>query len=176
MARIRKFVAYRSIERPYTRKSKYKKKNYVRSCPASKLVRCNMGNINKKFEFTLNLVSKAHLQIRHNSLESARLTANKMFEENAGKDGYFMRLRVYPHHILRENALASGAGADRLSTGMQAAFGKNISVAAQIRKGQTVIEARVNKQHLEMAKKALHRAAYKMPCSFMIAVEKNLAV
>ena len=51
MARVRKFVAYRSVERPYTRKSKYRKKNFVRAAPVSKVVRYNMGNINKKFDY-----------------------------------------------------------------------------------------------------------------------------
>ena len=47
--------------------------------------------------------------------------------------GYFFQLRIYPHHILRENPLAAGAGADRMSTGMKCAFGKPISVAARVK-------------------------------------------
>jgi len=38
MARIRKFVSYRRIERPYTRTSKYENKSYVRMSPNIKII------------------------------------------------------------------------------------------------------------------------------------------
>lgn len=34
-----------------------------------------------------------------------------------------MELKAHPHHILRNNKTAAGAGADRLSTGMKQSFG-----------------------------------------------------
>ncbi|MBI5065636.1 hypothetical protein HZA97_05350, partial [Candidatus Woesearchaeota archaeon] len=45
MSRIRKFVAYRRLDRPpYTRYSKYKKLSYVRSRPVCRVVRFDMGD------------------------------------------------------------------------------------------------------------------------------------
>ena len=55
-----------------------------------------------------------------------------------------MMIRIYPHHIMRENPLATGAGADRMSTGMKKSFGKTIGVAARVHKGQTLVTVNVN--------------------------------
>ncbi len=173
MAKKRKFCAYRALERPYTRFSKFKKCSYVKARPVNKIVRYDMGNLSKKYPYTLRLVSKTSLQIRDNALESGRLSAIRLLEEALGKTGFRLRLVVYPHHILRENALASGAGADRMSTGMQASFGKTIGVAAQIKRGQTLFMVEVTKNNLDTAKRALKRASYKLPCSYLIQVEEN---
>ncbi len=170
MARIRKFIAYRRLERPYTRVSKYKKKSYVKANPHMTLVKFEMGDPSKKFSHTLNLVSKTDLQIRYNALESARQTANRLVENKLGKKAYFFKFKVYPHHVLRENPLAAGAGADRMSTGMSHSFGKAIGRAARVKKGQTVLTIKVNKQNLSTAKTALKRASHKLPNSYRIEV------
>ncbi|MBW2978464.1 50S ribosomal protein L16 [Candidatus Woesearchaeota archaeon] len=172
MARIRKFSAYRSIERPYTRISKFKKKSYVKSTPHRTTVKFDMGTRKKKFRYKLDLVSKADLQIRHNAIESARMTCNRILEAQAGKNGYFLRIKIFPHHILRENPLAAGAGADRFSTGMSHSFGKPISSAARVRKNQVLFHLDINKQHLDLAKLALKRAAKKLPCSCLLKVSE----
>lgn len=173
MAKLRKFVAYRRLERPYTRTSKFKKLSYVRTRPHINIVRYDMGDPTKKYGYQLDLVSKAILQIRHNAIESARQTANKLLEAKLGTSGYYFKIRMYPHHILRENPLAAGAGADRMSTGMQAAFGKAISAAARItRKGQTLFTIYTNRQNIEVAKKALKRASCKIPCSTSTIVKE----
>ena len=145
MARIRKFAAYRRLERPYTRISKYKRKSFIKANPPHNIVRFNMGNPKKKFEYTLNLNSKIDVQIRHNALESARQSSNRMLEKDIGAKDYYLNIMVYPHHVLRENPLAAGAGADRFSTGMSHSFGKPISRAAQIKQGQTIFKLKVDK-------------------------------
>ncbi|MEM4282536.1 MAG: 50S ribosomal protein L16 [Candidatus Woesearchaeota archaeon] len=172
MARLRKFVAYRHLETPYTRFSKYKNKNYVRARPVCKVVRFYAGEVEKPFEYELQLVSKDDLQIRDNAIESARQCSTRVLEKALGKTGYFLQCRIYPHHVLRENPLATGAGADRMSTGMARPFGKSIGIAAQIKKGKILFIARVNKQHLGLARTALKRAAGKLPCSTSILTLK----
>ena len=112
MARLRKAVAYRRLERPYTRHSKFNKLSYVRGRPVSRVVHYNMGDLKTEFPCKVILRSNADLQIRDNALESARQTSNRFMEKNVGKTSYCMSIRIYPHHILRENPLASGAGAD----------------------------------------------------------------
>lgn len=175
MAKKRKFCAYRGLERPYTRKSKFRKKSFVRSSPVPKIVRWDMGNLLKRdWEYTVMLISKDDLQIRDNAIESARQLANKLYETKIGKDNYFFRIRAFPHHMLRENPLASGAGADRMSTGMQLSFGKVIGIAAQIYRGKKMFEVQTSKQYLDVAKLGLKKAATKMPCSFTIQIEKNV--
>lgn len=174
MARLRKFVAYRRLERPNTRVSKFKKHSFVKANPAHTIVRFDMGHQQKKFDYRLELVSKADLQIRHNAIESARQTSNRMLEKTLGNE-YTLKVMIYPHHILRENPLAAGAGADRFSTGMAHSFGKPISKAARVKTGQTMFRLDVNKINIETAKKALQRAQYKIPCGCLIEISKNSA-
>jgi large subunit ribosomal protein L10e len=130
-----------------------------------------MGNLKADFPVAVHLSVNDELQIRHNALEAARLSANRHLEKALGKQGFHLKVRSYPHHFLRENPLASGAGADRMSTGMKCAFGKIVGLAAQFRANQEVYSAYVNPQHLDVAKKALLKAAKKLPCSCRIRVE-----
>lgn len=173
MARLRKFCAYKRLERPYTRVSKFKKKSFIKANPNITIVRFEMGDPKKKFEYTFNLISKSALQIRHNAIESARQSSNRLLEHRLGTSGYFFKIKVYPYHILRENPLASGAGADRFSTGMAHPFGKPIGKAAQVKKGQILATLSVDKAHLQLGKLAMKRVAYKLPCSCLIKMVKN---
>ena len=172
MARLRKFVAYRALERPFTRKSKYNEKSYLKSVPSIVIARFNMGNPRREYPYRVYLRVKCALQIRHNALESARQTANRMMEKAIGNTMYAMTLLVYPHHALRENKLAAGAGADRMSMGMSLSYGTVISLAAQLRVNQAVLRIDCDKVHLELAKKALHRASTKLPCTCIVTVEE----
>lgn len=163
MARLRKFTCYRRLERPYTRKSKYSKLSFVKVIPASRISRHEIGNPTKKFRYSVLLKSMHNLQIRHNALEAGRQSANKLLETHLGKDGFFLKLKVYPHHVLRENPLATGAGADRMSTGMAHPFGKPISLAAQVKKRQPIVKVDVDEEGLKAAKEAMQRFGYKLP-------------
>ncbi len=173
MARIRKFAAYRRLERPYTRMSKFREKSFIRAAPHLVLNKFTMGDPTKEFPIKLNLIAKNPVQIRHNAFESGRMTTNRYLERNLGKKAYCFRIVVYPHHILRENPLASGAGADRMSTGMKCSFGKAISRAAQIKAGQTIFTVWVAESNIEVAKKALDRAKHKFPCSCAVVFDEG---
>ena len=174
MARLRKFVAYRSLKRAYTRFSKYKTKNFVRMRPVCKVVRFDMGEQRADYQHRLALLpaTETGFQIRDNAIESARQSANRVLESALGKTGYFFRTKIYPHHIMRENPLASGAGADRMSTGMAHNYGKPMGVAAQVKPGKPVFEVFVNKENISLAKKALKRASYKIPNHCLIVEEE----
>lgn len=173
MAKTRKGISYsKKLERPYTRKSKYRKKSFVRAAPRNKVIRFMGGNKTKDFTHRIDLVSKADVQIRDTALESARQTANRYLERNVGKTDFFSKIRIYPHHILRENPLASGAGADRMSTGMKKSFGKAIGVAARVKKGQVVYSLHVDEKNVRKAREALRKFSCKLPCSFNIDVNK----
>ena len=170
MARIRKFSAYQNLERPYTRISKYTKQNYVRGgFPNMKIVRFDMGTVNKEYDTVVKLNVLRAMNIRQESLESARVVSNRYLEKTLGKN-FHLRLKVYPFHVLRENPLASGAGADRMSTGMKLSYGKTIGCAARMREGQTVFELRIDKKDLKAAREALGRSATKLPCSCKVIV------
>ncbi|MEM3126693.1 MAG: 50S ribosomal protein L16 [Candidatus Woesearchaeota archaeon] len=173
MAKIRKGVSYRRLERPYTRISKFREKSYIKASPHIAIAKFDVGDNEHKFSHRLDLVLRKDLQLRHNTLESARQTTNRLLEKKLGKNGYHLKLRVFPHHILRENPLASGAGADRMSTGMSKSFGKIIGKAARCFSGQAIMSAYVDENGLDIAKKALKRAQYKVPCACSIVFNKN---
>ena len=170
MARLRKFVCYRGMERPYTRISKFKKKSYIRADPAKVIVRYDMGDDRKQYDFEISLVSKTDLQIRSNAIESARQTCNRHMEKVLGPMGYYFKVRVYPHHILRENKIAAGAGADRFSTGMSHSFGIPTGTAAQVSKGQVIASLRVEKAHLDLGLKSINRMRHKLPSNCALVV------
>ncbi len=171
MVKLRKFSAYQKLERPYTRISKYTKKNFVRGgFPALKITKFDMGTPQKQYDAVILLNSNDSMNVRQNSLESARMTSNRLLEKTLGKE-YHLRVKVYPFHVLRENALASGAGADRLSTGMKLAYGKPVGTAARVREGQTLMELRINKINLTVGREAMRRAARKFPCSCKIVAQ-----
>lgn len=170
MARLRNWTCYRDLKRAYTRFSKYKKLCYVRARPANRISRYT-GGTQEKYQFDVHLVAGKTLQIRDSALESARQVSNRMLEKVLAKSGYFIQMRVYPHHILRENPLAAGAGADRLSTGMAHNYGKPIGLAAQIKKGQPIFTVKTNKENVPLARRALKHAMYKLPCHCSVVVK-----
>jgi len=172
MAKLRKNVSYQKLERPYTRISKFSKKNYVRGgFPHMKVIKFDMGEPNKEYNTTIKLNSCKAMHIRHNALEAARMTSNRLLEKTLGRSAYHLRIKVYPFHVLRENPLASGAGADRMSTGMKKSFGKSVGSAARVKEGQTLIELRINKENLKLGKEALSRASKKFPCSCKVVAQ-----
>lgn len=173
MAKLIRAGAWRRLERPYTRKSKYRSKAFVRSVPANKVVKFEMGDLSRKFPFVVLLHSGADVQLRHNSLESARKSANRYLEDKVGKKQFKLKFRVYPHHILRNNPLASGAGADRMSTGMKMSFGKAVGIAARVYKDQPILEVHCLAKDVKAAKIALTRARHKFPVGGYLSVEEQ---
>ena len=174
MVELRKGCCYRKLERPYTRKSKFKSKGYIKAMPNHKISRFNMGDSKKKYDFKLKMVSKDTLQIRHNALESSRVIVNRNLQRTLGTN-YCFFLNLYPHHGLRENKMLGGAHADRLQKGMGHPFGRVIGTAAQVKVGKTLFTALVYKGGLESAKVAFKTAFSRLPGRFSLEVEPILA-
>ena len=141
---IRKAGAYsKRYARPYTRKSKVTKKSYIKSVPFSKIVKFKMGDLkgyaNGKYPIEMIVKTKEQIQIRDNAIEAARQFLNRHLVNGIGKDFYF-EVKVYPHHLLRENKMLTGAGSDRMQTGMAHSFGKTIGRAALLKRNQVLLE------------------------------------
>lgn len=172
MAKKRKFCAYRRLERPYTRRSKFRSKSFVRATPQTKIVRFDMGNKSKKdWDFTVDLISKGDLNIRDNAVESSRQLINKFFETKLGTENYHFRIKAYPHHMLRENPLASGAGADRMSTGMKMSFGKVVGIAARVNRGKAIFSVHCNKENVAKVTEGMAKANSKLPGNYSVQVK-----
>ena len=150
---------------PYTRKE------YIKGKPQIKIAKFHGGQ-KGKYDFSVQLLLNEKLQIRHMAIESTRLAANKTLEKTVGETGYWSRLRIYPHVLLRENKMIAAAGADRLQEGMRRAFGKAVSLGARVKAGQIIMEMHVKKEHVDAATKALKAACVKLPGTATINVVK----
>ena len=177
MASLRKASAYSKKKvRPYTRKSKNKSKAYIKVIPHNKIVKYNLGNIKAfndgNLKFHLNLISDEKVQIRDNALESGRLIINKNLEKRIPNQ-FYLEIKVYPHHILRNNKTAAGAGADRLSSGMTHSFGVVEGRAAIVKAGKEIFfVATDTEQNSRIAREVLSMVKAKIPCKSRIIFEK----
>jgi large subunit ribosomal protein L10e len=150
----------------------YTRREFMGGVPANRIVQYDIGNPKGDFPVVMTLVVDESCQIRHSALEAARIAANKHIQKFAGSLGYHLKIRVYPHHVIRENKMATGAGADRVSSGMRRAFGKAVGTAARVKRGQKVMTLRTNTMHFEAAKEALAKGGYKLPTPTRIFVER----
>lgn len=179
MAKLRKWCAYRKIERPYTRWSKVRAKAFVKSRPGKKIIKYDMGDLigaGKQFDLKLRLVSKDPAQIRTNALEAARVAALKRLEAKFGRMGFYFKIKVHPHQAIRENPLAAGAGADRLSTGMKHSFGKIIGTAAKVEEGKDIFEIYIPKVNENFGRELLGVASKKLPIRSTVVAEYKKAI
>jgi len=158
---------FRRLERPFT------KKEYIDGAPGTRLRQFEMGNKAASFPVKLTLVAMEGVQVRDTALESARIAANKYIAKRAGGSNYFLKVRIYPHQILREHRMAVGAGADRISQGMKAAFGKPVGLAARVFPGTKIMSLWTKPEFFDFAKDALKRAGQKMPTPTKVIVEEG---
>jgi len=149
-------------------------RNYIGASPQLKIRQFNMGNPLLKYDTVADLLSTDSLDIRDNAIESVRSTVNRKLVKDLGKDAYFMKVRVYPSHLIRENKQAQGAGADRVSQGMTLNFGVPIGRMARVRAGQVIFSVLCMKEQKEIVKKALLRAKAKFPCSVEIIFHNDI--
>ncbi len=132
----------------------------------------DQGNLSGKFEYQVDLIAGKAVNLRHNAVEAMRIASSKVLSEGLGKQGFHLKIRAVPHNIIRENPLATGAGADRISTGMKLSFGRPVSRSAHVYKGKVLISIFVNEQGLSFAKKALKNSSYKVPIGCKIVSKK----
>ena len=178
MVGLRKASAY-SKKRvvPYTRVSKKRQKSFVKTVPQQKIVKFSMGNpslYNKgKLPHILTFVSTEAVQIRHNALESTRQFVNKKLDKELSGQ-YLFRIIPFPHHIQRENKMLTGAGADRMQTGMQLSYGKASGKAAILKPNARIFFIAVpNLQAVAFTRKVLKQIKAKLPCKTKILYNKE---
>ena len=174
MAKLRPASCHRRIKRAYTRTSKYRRLSYIKGAPNHKIIHFDSGNRRyEMFPKTLVLNGTKAINLRHNAIEAARIVVTRQMSKTIGKFAFGLKLRVFPHHIIRENPIAMGAGADRMSQGMRSAFGKTISRAARLTPDQTIIQVYVQEENIKDAKRALEKASKKFGISCTIKILDN---
>ena len=171
MARLRPARTFRYIHsQAWARYSQKKpKKNYIRALPHTSLLIFKMGTPSDGYDTTVTLNTEQDVQVRSNALEAARQQVHK-YLEGAIPLGYEFRVLVYPHQVIREHKMATGAGADRISQGMNNAFGKPTGVAARLRNGQAVFMIKTSKKNINHAKEAFRKASGKLSGNYRTKV------
>lgn len=150
------------------------------------------------FPLCIHMVSNEYEQLSSEALEAARICANKYVTipsqakprkildlvwltvslsrylvKVTGKEGFHLRVRAHPYHVVRINKMLSCAGADRLQTGMRGAFGKPYALVARVNIGQILLSIRTRDSNGAAAIEAMRRSTYKFPGRQKIIVSKN---
>ena len=160
---------------PYTRISSKKGKSYIKTVPPQAIVKFSMGShqmfADGKLPHILTLVAEEKAQIRHNALEASRQYINKQLDTILPAQYYF-RVIPFPHHIQRENKMLTGAGADRMQSGMQLSFGKSAGKAAIVKPGAGIFMiALPTEKAVQQARGIIKIVKPKLPCRAKIIYE-----
>merc|ERR1711919_26047 len=150
----------------YCKNKPYPKSRFNRGVPDPKIRIFDLGRKKAgvdEFPLSVHLVSDELEQLSSEALEAGRICCNKYLVKNCGKDGFHIRIRVHPFHVLRINKMLSCAGADRLQTGMRGAYGKPQGLVARVKIGQPLMSIRIKPHHVAAAQEALRRAKFKFP-------------
>ena len=138
------------------------RREYMGGIPQCKIARFSTGQASNDYDIKLELTNQVRGQVRHNAIEAARVAANKKLVL-IGESSYFLKVKLYPHIVLKENKMIATAGADRLQEGMRHAWGKPTGLAARVYAGKVMLEVHIMKENLSQAKDALRTAASKLP-------------
>ena len=174
---LRKAGTYsKKYARPFTRTSRNKSKSYIKTIPVTKVVKFHVGNqidyANGKHTYAVSMISEQKVQVRDTALEAARMALTKELDEKI-LGQYYLAVKVYPHHFLRENKLAAGAGADRMATGMTQSYGVIIGRAALVGAGQPLFFiSTATEKGAQIARDALQKVRAKVPCATRLVFRK----
>ena len=160
---------YRKIEgQVYTRRE------YMGGVPNCRVTQFDTGNLRAEFPLSLTLDTEEAAQVRDIALEAARISAVRVLEKMAPNE-FHLKVRRYPHQVLREHKMAMGAGADRISDGMRRAFGKPVGHAVRAAIGTALMTVYTTEAHVAHAREALRKAAHKLPVPTRVIVATRTA-
>ena len=155
----------------YVRGQPSTRREYMGGVPNPRITQFVLGNKTDSFPVKISLYPVERCHVRHNALESARITVNRAMEKKVGAQNYRIQIRVYPHVVIRENKQATGAGADRVSQGMRAAYGKNVGTAAEVQANQKIISIETKEEFIQASKEALRKAGMKIPSPCKVCID-----
>lgn len=158
---------YREIEgQVYTRRE------YMGGVPNCRIVQFDVGNLKARFPIQISLHAEEAAQVRDIALEAARVSAVRVLEARAPNQ-FHLKVRRYPHQVLREHKMATGAGADRISDGMRGAFGKPVGHAVRAQIGTPLLTVYIAEATLGIAKEAMRKASHKLPVPTRVVIIAN---
>ncbi len=147
----------------------YTRREYMGGVPNCRITQFDTGNLRQEFPLSLTLDTEEAAQVRDIALEAARISAVRVMEKTAPNE-FHLKVRRYPHQILREHKMAMGAGADRISSGMRRAFGKPVGHAVRAAIGTALLTIYTTDAHLADAREALRKASHKLPVPTRVIV------
>jgi large subunit ribosomal protein L10e len=128
-----------------------------------------------EYPIQIHVISKEKCQLRDNAIEAVRQYLNRFLQTKLGKE-FYLEVKPFPHHILRENKMLTGAGADRMQTGMSRAFGKTMGRAALIKPKQTLYIVGVKNPKAEIeARKLIKATKARLACKTTTETIKSKA-
>src|SRR3990170_2176615 len=134
----------------------YARKEYMGGIPNSRISQFEIGDLRTEFQVAVHLIADEPCLMRDQALEAARISGNRHIAKLAG-NAYKLKLRLYPHQVLREHKIAVGAGADRISSGMRGAFGTPVGRAARVEPGTKVFTIYATGANADHAREAMRR-------------------
>merc|ERR1711920_641382 len=120
----------------YQKNKPYPKSRFNRGVPDPKIRMYDGGKKKAQWDMfpaCVHMVSYEKEQITSEALEAARIAANKYMQNNTGKEGFHIRIRVHPWHVVRVNI------------------------------GSILISIRTKIESIPYAQEALRRAKFKFP-------------
>ena len=93
--------------------------------------------------YYLTLKSNNYKEINIQTIKKYKFVITNYEHINSIMKEFYFEVKPYPHHMLRENKMLSGAGADRMQTGMAHSFGRTVGRAALVKKNQVIIIIKV---------------------------------
>jgi large subunit ribosomal protein L10e len=144
----------------------FPKSRYNRGVPDSRIRIYDAGKKKadvEEFPYCVHLVSLEKEQISSEALEACRVAINKYLIKKCGKEGFHLRCRIHPWHVIRINKMLSCAGADRLQTGMRGAYGKPTGRVARVKINQMLYSVRLQEKNIPHAIEAFRRGKFKFP-------------
>ena len=150
----------------------YTRQEYMGGIPTCRVTQFDTGNPRVQFPWSLSLGIEEAAQVRDIALEAARVSAVRVLEKGAPNE-FHLKVRRFPHQILREHKMAMGAGADRISDGMRRAFGKPVGHAVRAEIGTELLTIYTTKAHLADAKEALRKASHKLPVPTRVIIAQR---
>lgn len=161
----------------FTRRSKVKYLNYIKTVPAQKIVKFNMGDISKynqgKFKNIISIFSNEKVQIRDLALEATRQMLHNKLQKRFGEN-YYLACKPYPHQIIRNNkTFSGGTKGERVQSGMKHSFGTSEGRTAPVKVGGLIfLIAFENKKDTPFIRDLCKSAIPKLPCSVRIIYEE----
>src|ERR1051326_8576481 len=168
MAKTKSGKLYKQIK-----SQSYTRREYMGGVPGARITQFDMGDKVTDFPVTVSLVSEERVAILHTALESSRIAATRVLTKYCGATGFHLKVRPFPHEVIRENKQASGAGADRVSQGMRLSFGKAIGTAARVDGDQPILTVRVTPERFQFVKEAFRKANTKLPIPTRLVIEQG---